>query len=186
MIPWARLAGLVGLVAAVGIAFYVVTSQRQATIERIRLEAETQMETARANAEREKEAAREQERVARAARETLQNQDAQALLVAPARPSDGFKAVDVEVMESLPPQFAVRLVPKVLLELVLDQLVSEDGAFVAKVRYKAPGEGQYSKAVGVRIALGALKVGTHRLEVHLSPAPGEPYAKVQTIELTAR
>ncbi len=115
-------------------------------------------------------------------------QDAHSLAVGLAKPSDGFLAEDIEVMESLPPQFALRVQPKVSLPLVLDELIpmSKTGVCIAKVRYQVASKGQNVEASGVRVAFGALKVGKYTLEVHLSPAPGEPHAKVQTFELTAQ
>jgi hypothetical protein len=115
-------------------------------------------------------------------------QDAHSLAVGLAKPSDGFLAEDIEVMESLPPQFALRVQSKVSLPLVLDELIpmSKTGVFIAKVRYQTPGKDQNVQPSGVRVAFGALKVGKYSLEVHLSPAPGEPHAKVQTFELTAQ
>jgi len=91
-------------------------------------------------------------------------------------------------MESEPPQFAVELVSSAGLRLVLDQLVRGpgEGVLVAKVCYEVAAKESDAAPKGVRLPLGSMKVGVNRLEVHLSPAPGEPYAKVQTIELTAK
>ncbi len=113
---------------------------------------------------------------------------AHSLSVGPAKPGDAFKALDVEVMESMPPQFALRVEPNAPRGIVLDELtpMSKTGVILAKVRYEMVPDAKVSKAVGVRIAVGALEVGKYSLEIHVSPAAGQPHVKIQSFELTAR
>lgn len=100
----------------------------------------------------------------------------------------GFTAGNIEVMESMPPQFALQVTPRAPFELVLETLspMSATGVFIAKVKFASAAVGKAPAPLPARISLGALKVGNYTLELHLSPAPGEAHAKVQSFALQAR
>lgn len=121
----------------------------------------------------------------------LSGQDARELVV-PGFEKTGNKGMfelrDVEVMESMPVQFAVKLASFLPTELLLDELVpvSKTGLIIARVRFKKPAEGAPPKSVPARLALGALKVGEYRLEVHLAPSQDAPHVRLQTFGMTAR
>ncbi len=121
----------------------------------------------------------------------VSEQDAKTLRVKPlgsAAEFTGFTAGSVEVMESMPPQFALQVTPRAPFELVLDKLspMSKTGVFIAKVKFASVVTGRAPVPLPARISLGALKVGNYTLELHLSPAPGEVHAKVQSFDLQAR
>lgn len=185
MIRFSRLIRPVLLLAAC----VVVSSCMDAEVDKRRAEAQAiQDELAKDAAEAKARSEAEDERPTNEGGGKLGMKDAQSLSVGPAKPGDVFKALDVEVMESMPPQFALRVEPNAPREIVLDELtpMSKTGVILAKVRYKLLADEKDLKAVGVRIAFGALKVGKYSLEIHVSPAPGKPHVKIQSFELTAR
>ena len=113
---------------------------------------------------------------------------ASSLVLAPSKQAAPFVITEIEVMESYPVQFGLRLGSRKGLPLALDRLeqVASSGAWKARVRYQTPAEIKAGEPKTAYIGLGFVKLGQYTLEIHLSAAPGEPHRKVQTFGFSGR
>ena len=111
---------------------------------------------------------------------------AQSLWVGPDWANGAFVA-SVETMESMPPQFALRIAEKSFLtKTKLDEFTpaNEKGIMVVKCTM-VPNESGRPEDASMRVTLGKLKVGTYKLQLFLAMKGEEAHRLLQTFELTA-
>jgi hypothetical protein len=121
-----------------------------------------------------------------ATKETVK--DANTLWIGPAKTGDMFLGSSVEVMESMPVQFAITIHEKAgVARFKLDELgpPNADGVLVAKLTFAEPNTGA-KQGSAVRLSLGSLKIGRYELQLHVKMKGVDDHELKQTIELTAK
>jgi len=114
--------------------------------------------------------------------------DANTLWIGPAKAGDMFSGSHVEVMESMPVQFAITIYEKAgVAKFKLDELgpPNTDGVLVAKLTFAGPNTGA-KEGSAVRLSLGSMKVGSYELQLHVKMKGADDHEFKQTIELTAK
>jgi hypothetical protein len=121
--------------------------------------------------------------------ETTKVDYAQSVWITQPETGDMFAASDdVEVMESMPLQFAISIFEKSGgMKFELDEIgkPDADGVLIAKLTYNGPSDGG-KEGARLRLALGALKIGKYEIQLHVRMRDGDKHEVKQTLEFTAR